>query len=151
MRMQTKQRFQLSGRKKAGQSARAISPWSPRWSGSLWATIALLALFAPGAALAQASMHEVSWAYASPDSVSRFIVYVAATSGDQAGARIMDVGKPAGQPTTGGTMQVFRAIVSAELTEHVAVAAIGTDGTLSPLSAWSPLPPSQPGQPVIIP
>ena len=106
---------------------------------------------APSAAWAQSAMHEVSWAYAAPENVSRFVIYISATNGDAAGARQVDVGKPPSQPTSGGTMQVFRAIVSARLTDYIAVGAIGTDGTVSPLSAWSPLPPSQPGQPILIP
>ena len=111
----------------------------------------LLAICAPSIGFAQETMHEISWAHATPQNVSRFVVYISATNSDVQGARIVDVGKPPSQPTSGGTMHVFRAIVSADPTEFVAVGAIGTDGSTSPLSAWSPLPPSQPGQPLLVP
>lgn len=114
-------------------------------------SVLVWAICAPSVSFAQSAMHEISWAHAAPQDVSYFVVYVAAQNGDQAGARLVNVGKPPSQPTSGGTMHVFRAIVTAELTDFVAVGAVGPGGNASPLSAWSPLPPSQPGQPLLVP
>ena len=111
----------------------------------------VLAMGAPSVSFAQTAMHEISWAYAAPQNVSHFVVYVSPQDGNALAALKINVGKPPSQLTSGGTMHVFRAIVTARLTDFVAVAAVGSDGRTSPLSAWSALPPSQPGQPLLVP
>ena len=107
-------------------------------------------LWLPGSAQAAPAMHEITWSHNAAGDVANFVVFVSAVEGDQANSRLIDVGKPESQPGS-GTLQTFSAIVSVELDEYVAVAAIAVDGSLSGLSAWSTLPPSQPGQPLLIP
>ena len=107
-------------------------------------------LVIPGDAHAQVGLHEIRWKHRTPNQVVRFVVFVSPTSGDRASARQINVGKPATPEIDGGSY-VYSAIISADLLEYVAVAAVALDGSLSPLSAWSGLPPSTPGQPFYIP
>ncbi|MBK7947591.1 MAG: hypothetical protein IPK00_02335 [Deltaproteobacteria bacterium] len=93
-------------------------------------------------------MHEVIWAHPDALAVKRFVVFVSAVKGDQTGARRVDVGKPASEPS--GTVQVFSAIVPIGTAEFVAVAAVGYDGRMGALSSWSGVPPTRPGQPIVI-
>jgi hypothetical protein len=104
----------------------------------------------PNAAQAQTSLHEVSFAHAEPNTVARFVVFVADTQGDQAGARQINVGKPA-NPVLDKGLYVYSAVVSVDADEYVAIAAVSYDGSLSALSNWSGVPPSNPGQPFYIP
>ncbi|MEE8166610.1 MAG: hypothetical protein V3T64_13660 [Myxococcota bacterium] len=104
----------------------------------------------PGSALAAPALHEITWAHNAAAEVQNFVVFVSAVQGDQANSRQIYVGKPASQSNS-GSLQTFSAIVSVELDEYVAVAALALDGSLSELSRWSGLPPSQPGQPFLIP
>jgi len=149
MSMQTKQRQrQDCARRTFGSAARSFA-------GRVSLVIGLLVLGGtlpgvPSNAQAQMALHEITWAHASPNEVVRFVVFVSRTSGDRAGARQINVGKPA-NPRIEGANSVYSAIVSVDLLEYVAVAAVALDGTLSPLSAWSGLPPSTPGQPFYIP
>jgi hypothetical protein len=125
---------------------------SARRAGVL-AVALLLALASFGfatAAQAQAKLHEVVWAHGTPENVARFVVFVASSEGDQAGARQVNVGKPA-NPTPTPNGYLYSAVVSAELNEYIAVAAVAYDGSLSELSDWSGLPPTKPGQPFYIP
>lgn len=119
-----------------------------RLMGSAFLFLVLLAVFPQVASAADETMHEMVWAHADPLAVKRFIVFIASVKGDQAGARRVDVGKPASQP--GGPVQIFSAIVPLGSTEFVAVAAIGYDGRMGPLSSWSGVPPTRPGQPIVI-
>lgn len=114
------------------------------------AFLALVLLSAlPAVAMATGeTMHEVIWAHPDPLAVKRFVVFVSAVKGDQAGARRVDVGKPASQPS--GSVQIFSAIVPIGSVEFVAVAAVGYDGRMGPLSSWSGVPPTRPGQPIVI-
>lgn len=105
---------------------------------------------AVGSARAETALHEITWAHPTPGQVVRFIVFAAPTSGDQAGARRINVGKPA-NPEIVGPNSVYSAIISVERTDFVAVGAVALDGSMSPLSDWSTLPPSTPGQPFYIP
>ena len=104
----------------------------------------------PGEAHAQSTLQELSWAHSSPETVSRFIVFASMTNGDRAGARQVNVGKPA-NATRVGANYVYSAVVAVDLDEFVAVAAVGYDGSVSALSAWTAVPPSTPGQPLLIP
>lgn len=95
-------------------------------------------------------MHEISWAHNAANEVQNFVVFVSAVKGDHANSRQINVGKPPNHSVS-SLIQMFSAIVSVELDEYVAVAAVSRDGRLSELSAWSAIPPSQPGQPLLIP
>lgn len=116
---------------------------------SLVGCVFLFLASVPGlASAAGETMHEIIWAHPDPLAVKRFVVFVSAVKGDQAGARRVDVGKPVSQPS--GTVQVFSAIVPIASTEFVAVAAVGYDGRTGALSSWSGVPPTRPGQPIVI-
>ncbi len=104
----------------------------------------------PGSALAAPALHEITWAHNAAAEVQNFVVFVSAVQGDQANSRQISVGKPASQSDS-GSLQTLSAIVSVELDEYVAVAALALDGSLSELSRWSGMPPSRPGQPFLIP
>lgn len=93
-------------------------------------------------------LHEITWAHQQPAQVSRFVVFVSSERGDTAGARQVEVGKPAG--TSSGTYQFYSAIVPVGSDEFVAVGAIGQNGVLGGISAWSAVPPTRPGQPLVI-
>lgn len=110
----------------------------------------LLAVVAAPALPAQevASPHEIIWAHANPAVVARFVVYVSGARGDVSGARQVDLGKPAGEPS--GSVQIFSAIVPMRASDFIALAAVGWDGRMSTLSSWSAVPPSRPGQPIVI-
>jgi hypothetical protein len=102
----------------------------------------------PGMAAGE-TMHEVVWAHRTPQAVQKFIVFVAATKGDESNARRIDVGKPAGEVSA--AFQVFSAIVPIASTDFIAIAAVGYDGRIGALSSWSGVPPTRPGQPIVVP
>ena len=104
----------------------------------------------PSSAEAQSSLHEITWAHASPATVVRFVVFVSSTSGDQSGARQINVGKPPSSKSDSNG-PIFSWTVSVDVNDFVAVAAVDIYGRLSPLSNWQNPPPSTPGQPFLIP
>jgi hypothetical protein len=149
MMMQTKKRMrQDCGRGKLVSATRSCASRVSFAVGLLVLGGALLGV--PGSAHAQTALHEITWAHGSPNQVVRFVVFISATTGDRAGARQINVGKPASPRIEDGN-SVYSAIISADLSEYVAVAAVSLDGSLSPLSEWSGLPPSTPGRPFYIP
>ena len=93
-----------------------------------------------------ADLQEVSWFYATPGEVSRFVLFIAPQQGDTASARQIDVGKP----TSGGDSQFFSAVVQMDVDEFIAVSAIGKNGIQSALSKWGQPQPSKPGQPLVV-
>ncbi len=145
----------MRGGSRRGATAGAVGCERPRsrtrqgiaWVLTLGLGLATLGL--PSAALAQTAMHEIVWAHQAPGDVQRFVIFVSPVQGNESLARQVDVGMPPGSDQ--GSLRYFSAIVPVALDEYVAVAAVGSDGSLSPLSAWSGLPPTQPGQPLLIP
>jgi hypothetical protein len=103
----------------------------------------------PGLARAgEDRLHEVTWAHQQPAQVERFVVYVSSERGDTAGARQIEVGKPAG--ASSGSFQFYSAIVPVGSDEFLAVGAFGYNGVLGGLSEWSAVPPTRPGQPLVV-
>lgn len=107
-------------------------------------------LIVPSVAQAQAKLHEITWAHTTPGEIARFVVFVADTEGNQAAARQINVGKPA-NPTFQNGRFTYSAVISVDLDEYVAVAAVSLNGSISSLSNWQGVPPSVPGQPYYIP
>jgi len=104
----------------------------------------------PMRADAQGSLHEVSWAHGAPASVEHFVVFASPSKGDEVNARMIDVGKPS-TSTVEPSGEIFQAIISIELDEFVAIAAIDVSGRMSPLSEWFAPPPTSPGRPYFVP
>ena len=115
-----------------------------------FALAGLATVLAAGASLAadevDADLQEVSWFYATPGDVSRFVLFVAPEPEAVALARQIDVGKP----TSGGDSQFFSAVVQMDVGEFIAVSAIGKNGIQSALSKWGQPQPSKPGQPLVV-
>jgi len=147
--------MQAKERKRQARGRRIFVPAARSFASRVAFAVGLLVLGgvfvgAPENAHAQMGLHEITWAHGTPNQVVRFVVFASATSGDRAGARQINVGKPANPRIEGGN-SVYSAIISVDPLEYVAVAAVALDGSLSPLSEWSGLPPSTPGQPFYIP
>jgi hypothetical protein len=100
------------------------------------------------AASAQERMHQITWAHASPGTVSRFVVLISDTDGAATDARQVDVGKP--QASQAGSLSVFTAMVSFAEDQYLAVAAVGHSGQISLPSDWAGSPPTRPGQPLLV-
>ncbi len=95
---------------------------------------------------AEPGPNEITWVQTDAERVARFVVLIGASPDTTEGARVIDVGRPAGQ-LIGGNRTLFRAVVSMEPEEFVAVAAVGYEGLASSPSGWLTPVPSQPGQP----
>jgi hypothetical protein len=114
-----------------------------------WVRTALLALawtVYGTAAHAEASPNEIAWVQTDADQVARFVVVIGPTTDPSGSSRMVDVGRPKGEPI-GGNRTLFRAVVSMAPQEYVAVAAVGHEGLASDLSGWMTTVPTQPGQP----
>ena len=103
---------------------------------------------AASTASAQARMHQITWAHATPGAVQRFVVLISPTEGDIASARQIDLGMP--QAESAGSLSVFSAMVSLTDNEFLSVAAVGHNGQMSIPSDWTLSPPTRPGQPLLV-
>ena len=114
--------------------------------GLLFTSLLMAAI--PNTASAQERMHQITWAHASPGSVSHFVVLVSDTDGVATGALQVDVGMP--QASTAGSLSGFSAVVSFTDSQYLAVAAVGHNGQISLPSDWTGSPPTRPGQPLLV-
>ena len=100
------------------------------------ALMSLATVLGAGGSLAadevDADLQEVSWFHSTPGDVKSFVLFIAPQQGAVALARQIDVGKP----TSGGDGQFFSAVVQMDVSEFIAVSAIGKNGIQSALSAW---------------
>jgi hypothetical protein len=102
------------------------------------------------AAAAEPSPNEISWVQTDAEAVARFVVLIGPSEArSSVNTRVIDVGRPAGQ-AIGGNRTLFRAIVSMEAEESVAVSAVSHEGLASAPSAWLTPVPTQPGQPQVV-
>ncbi|MCP4907611.1 MAG: hypothetical protein GY910_21790 [bacterium] len=92
-------------------------------------------------------LHQIDWTHQG-GGVSRFIVLISPLEGSLAEARQVDVGLPDGVLI--GSTNLYSAMVSFAADEHLSVAAVGLNGTMSVPSEWKGMPPTRPGQPLLV-
>jgi hypothetical protein len=81
---------------------------------------------------------KITWFHGSPADVTSFVIFVSPEPGLTSSTWQENVGKPSKPGDTGsGTPRNFVALVTIDVNDFVAVAAIGRNGILSELSVWS--------------